>query len=1217
MFGHGQPSAYGGVDFPFIRITSFLVLFSFFYLPSVSAATLTLHTAKPQYPVGEQFIVDIELDANNASNQDIVLADAVIQYETEMLELLGIDTGTAASDFSYTYNLVENSFPIAVNELPAAPGSGQVVPGIAQIVVGVPGASALSHTSSNARVAQLIFKTKEPPLARSDKSTQIALIFDGGPHYTRSKVIANDGNGTDVLTQVNGASIQVGFAEQVPIPIWSYGLLALSLLAIGFSVYPRERNFGARAGSAALFLTTLLTSFIHSSDATAQNHDLNGDNVVDSHDIGALLSRYNSADVNADLDNSGNVDDIDLDLILSQFNPASTLPPPQPRNHDNTTAYSFTYYDTEKSQVESETVDGPRADVEDTTVTRYDTEGNISEIFNALGHVTLMQNYNARGQVNQVIDANGVVTALTYHPRGWLTSQTVQHPVDPGQDATIALAYDAIGQLTEISLPDDSLLKYEYDDARRLVAVENSLAERIEYTLDNAGNRVAEVICGTGTGGSTGTSCDIRKTQARIFDALGRLRKDIGAQSQTYRYDYDKSDNPETQTDAKNHSTTQIFDALDRLVEQIEPDDTPGTNSDNPKVQYSYDSEDRVKSVTDQRGLVTTYNYDAFGSMISVDSPDTGLTTYTYDDAGNRTSKTDARGQVVYYQYDALNRLTHIAAINSPSENVSYLYDDTGNGSYGIGRLSHIIDVSGKTSFVYDHRGNVVQKTVAINAVSGDQTVQQIYTTSYTYTLADRLQSITYPSGRQLVYTRDADGRIVSVSNNGTILVSNINYQPFGPVSAYELGNGISRNTTFDTDYRVTDIVDLGSTTKLDLDYGYDINNNINDLDDLLAPVNDQAFSYDELDRLDTASGGYGSIDYNYDLAGNRAQKTHSESGTTTSDSYIYPLESHRLSSINRIVTDGAGTTNSTRQLLYNDAGNTVQDTRFSGDVFNLVYNALNRFNGLGINGSPAAAYNHNALGQRVTKTTLTSELHYHYDESGRLLALSNENGQLIKEYLYVDGMRIARIVNDSGSMEAEYFHNDHLGRPLVLSNATQDIVWQANYLPFGEVHVVVNTTLDQELGFPGQILDQESGFWYNYFRDYDATAGRYLQSDPTGLFGGLNTYGYALQNPARYFDPNGETPVTAFTGAVVGAIGGAVGAGIGTAISGRGFGASLSAAGTGFWQGAIIGGAAGACGGCVGGVITGLGIDGLLAGYNVFDAIGGDNSNSERDGCE
>jgi RHS repeat-associated protein len=59
-------------------------------------------------------------------------------------------------------------------------------------------------------------------------------------------------------------------------------------------------------------------------------------------------------------------------------------------------------------------------------------------------------------------------------------------------------------------------------------------------------------------------------------------------------------------------------------------------------------------------------------------------------------------------------------------------------------------------------------------------------------------------------------------------------------------------------------------------------------------------------------------------------------------------------------------------------------------------------------------------------------------------------------------------------------------------------------------------------LRFPGQYLDEETGLHYNYFRDYDPVTGRYLQSDPIGLGGGLNTYGYALANPLAWTDPLG-----------------------------------------------------------------------------------------------
>lgn len=105
---------------------------------------------------------------------------------------------------------------------------------------------------------------------------------------------------------------------------------------------------------------------------------------------------------------------------------------------------------------------------------------------------------------------------------------------------------------------------------------------------------------------------------------------------------------------------------------------------------------------------------------------------------------------------------------------------------------------------------------------------------------------------------------------------------------------------------------------------------------------------------------------------------------------------------------------------------------------------------------------------------------------------------------------------------ETFYFHNDHLGTPQALTDKDQNVVWQAEYDPFGKATETV-ATVEQNLRFPGQYLDRETGLHYNYFRTYDPAIGRYTQSDPIGLGGGINTYGYAYQNTIRYTDPTGK----------------------------------------------------------------------------------------------
>jgi RHS repeat-associated protein len=99
------------------------------------------------------------------------------------------------------------------------------------------------------------------------------------------------------------------------------------------------------------------------------------------------------------------------------------------------------------------------------------------------------------------------------------------------------------------------------------------------------------------------------------------------------------------------------------------------------------------------------------------------------------------------------------------------------------------------------------------------------------------------------------------------------------------------------------------------------------------------------------------------------------------------------------------------------------------------------------------------------------------------------------------------------------------------ITNAAGVLVWRADTTePFGANMPNENPsslgTFTYNPRFPGQYFDIETGLHYNYYRDYDPQTGRYIESDPIGLGGGANTYGYVEQNPTLRVDPDGHMSV-------------------------------------------------------------------------------------------
>ena len=94
--------------------------------------------------------------------------------------------------------------------------------------------------------------------------------------------------------------------------------------------------------------------------------------------------------------------------------------------------------------------------------------------------------------------------------------------------------------------------------------------------------------------------------------------------------------------------------------------------------------------------------------------------------------------------------------------------------------------------------------------------------------------------------------------------------------------------------------------------------------------------------------------------------------------------------------------------------------------------------------------------------------------------------------YVIADGLKLVPTTANTTTTEVFYVHNDHLGTPQVMTDQSQQIVWQATYNPFGKATLLVNT-VENNVRFPGQYYDQETNLHYNYFRYYDPTTGRYL----------------------------------------------------------------------------------------------------------------------------
>jgi len=607
-------------------------------------------------------------------------------------------------------------------------------------------------------------------------------------------------------------------------------------------------------------------------------------------------------------------------------------------------------------------VNGPRTEVDDITVYSYNAQGDLIKTSNALNQETLITSHDAQGRPLILQTPNGLITELGYDARGRIISRTID-----GQ--TTLFSYDSESNLISLSLPNGAILSYTYDAAHRMIGISDSLGNTITYTLDALGNHTKEEI--------TDPVGMLTRTQSHIYNTFNQLIKTIGGESQETDYGYDANGNLISRTDGLNQKTVWAFDALNRLVAT--------TDAASGMTSYLYDALDHLVQLTAPNNLTTNYTYNALGDLLQLDSPSTSISSYTYDSAGNRLSQTDARSISTTYTYDALNRLTHIGYPDSRL-NVTYTYDENENTQNDIGRLTSMSDASGTTEYRYDKRGNLIRGNSNREGVE--------YSTLYTYTPTDQISQITYPSGLAVNYFYNIAGQVekvtaTDVQGNTQTLANNALYQPFGSIIELEYGNGLSSLHSFDQDSRHTQIT---VNSVFDRNYTYDAADNISEIINNLDNNKDQTYRYDSLDRLINAQTNSSTLSFLYDGLGNRTQAS-SDSSTET---YHYSSDSQHLTDIN-----------GNKHFSYDASGNTVQlphATIFS-DLSYGDHNRLTQVNGV--------SYIYNGNGERVKKQLSNgTAIHYHYDLIGQLIAETDDSGNSLTEYIYLNRQLIAMTVN-------------------------------------------------------------------------------------------------------------------------------------------------------------------------------------------------------------
>jgi len=759
--------------------------------------------------------------------------------------------------------------------------------------------------------------------------------------------------------------------------------------------------------------------------------------------------------------------------------------------------------------------------------------GAIATSTDAVGREIFRTNYK-RGIPQSTRRPDNRWLYVAIDDNGWLTSST------DAKGETTAYQRDNMGRLTLINPPgnwDNTSVSYNFNGGGAVQTITRGQSrETISY--DQLYRPILERRHALDTGWSSYINTEYHPAgQVKFtsqpsslpyeskgvnysYDGLGRISTEeenvspFATISHTY-----PGGNGYKITDAKSHATVEYRDGYagagqGSLIRISQP---MGVNT----VLYRniWGQVNRIQQIGNVNGYnvnQSQYNYyDVYQRLCRHRTPEGGDTLYAYDASGYLTSyakgmnfgtncAAPSGASKVTLTLDSLARVTKTDFANAATPDIIKTYDFNGNvlSNYRAGV---------NWTYTYDQRNHLTSESLGIDG--------RDYNLSYIYDASENLVQRTLPSGRVVTYSHDGLGREISATSFGKNYADKINYHINNVVSSMTYGNGQVFTQTLNARLLPERLRSIkGSTTALDLNYTYDSRRSINRIADATNSSNTKDLAYDDLGRLLTANGPWGTGQFVYDALGNLRYKVLGSRNINIS--YNASNQASRN-------TDSSG---SARNIGYDSRGNVTS----LGDLtFNYDYSDQP----ISVSGSVSGAYEYDGNMKRVKASVDGKTIYNIYDASGSLVHVDKVRSSgtsfiryknyLIPiskpektDYIKVAGMTVARLTNDVPT----YLHPNLIGSAVSGTDSSGIVVWNEAYTPFGE-KLNENDVNDNLGSFTGHIEDSETGLTYMQARYYDPVIGRFLSVDPVGFKNvrNFNRYAYANNNPYNYIDPDGR----------------------------------------------------------------------------------------------